>query len=175
MFEAASAELSSFPSVSPDELARGVQGAVLTPFGSCLPGASLRAVKPADRLNELYFELPLAGGDDPVGAVLLDDLAAAVDRHTPPGHALAGYASSLAAPGLAGTLEGYLTGSIDLVLRWHGELGPRYFVVDYKTNWLGEPGEALTTWHYRPSALARQHAAATSWVLLVHQQKSQGV
>jgi exodeoxyribonuclease V beta subunit len=25
--------------------------------------------------------------------------------------------------------------------------------VDYKTNWLGEDGQPLTAWHYRPAAL----------------------
>ena len=166
---ATSAELAGLPLVDAEELARGIHAALLTPFGACLPGASLRAVKPADRLNELYFELPLAGGDDPrgrgatsrdpgdggsAGAVLLNDLATVMDRWAPPGHPFSGYAASLAAPGFPGTLRGYLTGSIDLVMRWQGELAPRYFVVDYKTNWLGGTGEQLTTWHYRPPALA---------------------
>ena len=37
---------------------------------------------------------------------------------------------------------------------------PRFAVVDYKTNWLGAPGEELTAWHHRPAALATemQHA-----------------
>ncbi len=30
---------------------------------------------------------------------------------------------------------------------------PRFAVVDYKTNWLGVPGEELTAWHHRPAAL----------------------
>ena len=33
-------------------------------------------------------------------------------------------------------------------------------VVDYKTNRLGAPGEALTAWHYRPEALAEAMQAA---------------
>ena len=47
-------------------------------------------------------------------------------------------------------MRGYLTGSIDLVLRLDGE---RFAVVDYKTNWLAPPGEELTAWHHRPAAL----------------------
>ena len=35
------------------------------------------------------------------------------------------------------TLRGFLTGSIDAVLRVGPTLNPRYLVVDYKTNWLG--------------------------------------
>ena len=32
--------------------------------------------------------------------------------------------------------------------------GERFAIADYKTNWLGVPGEDLTAWHYRPHALA---------------------
>jgi exodeoxyribonuclease V beta subunit len=57
---------------------------------------------------------------------------------------------------VADSLRGYLTGSIDLVVRADN----RFAVVDYKTNWLGPPGEELTVWHHRPAALATemQHA-----------------
>lgn len=41
-------------------------------------------------------------------------------------------------------MKGYLTGSLDVVLRVDG----RYLVVDYKTNWLGEPGRPLTAADY---------------------------
>ena len=40
-------------------------------------------------------------------------------------------------PGLAATVEGFLRGFIDLVV----EQGGRYWIIDYKTNWLG-PGAA---------------------------------
>ena len=33
---------------------------------------------------------------------------------------------------------------------------PRFAVLDYKTNWLGGPGEELTVHHYRPDALAAE-------------------
>ena len=51
------------------------------------------------------------------------------------------------------SVRGYLTGSIDLVLRLGGE---RFAVVDYKTNWLAAPGEPLSAWHHRPAALAAE-------------------
>ena len=41
-------------------------------------------------------------------------------------------------------LKGYLSGSVDAVLR----IGDRYVVVDYKTNWLGDPAEPLTAADY---------------------------
>ena len=54
-------------------------------------------------------------------------------------------------------LRGYLTGSVDVVLRLPGTLdgadGHRYVVVDYKTNWLGPRDEPLTAAAYRPEAL----------------------
>ncbi len=49
---------------------------------------------------------------------------------------MASYADRLTGPALGGqSLKGYLTGSVDAVLR----VGARYLVVDYKTNWLGDP------------------------------------
>jgi exodeoxyribonuclease V beta subunit len=50
-------------------------------------------------------------------------------------------------------LRGYLTGSIDAVLRIGDPTSPRYVVVDYKTNRLGGYDEPLTAWHYRSAAL----------------------
>jgi exodeoxyribonuclease V beta subunit len=46
---------------------------------------------------------------------------------------------------------------VDVVLRVRSEVGTRYLVVDYKTNWLGGfPGEGppLTSDDYRPEVLA---------------------
>ena len=66
--------------------------------------------------------------------------------HLAPGDPLAGYADRLEDPELRGSVRGYLTGSIDLVLR----VGEAFAIADYKTNWLAAPGEALTAWHHRP-------------------------
>jgi exodeoxyribonuclease V beta subunit len=49
-------------------------------------------------------------------------------------------------------LRGYLTGSIDAVLRVPAPGGHRYLVVDYKTNRLGPYDEPLTLSHYRPES-----------------------
>ena len=57
-------------------------------------------------------------------------------------------------PALRQTVRGYLTGSLDLVVRLPGPEGPRFAVLDYKTNWLGEPDRPLTASHYRPSVIA---------------------
>ncbi|HWK30421.1 MAG TPA: UvrD-helicase domain-containing protein [Solirubrobacter sp.] len=130
----------------------GLRAAIETPLGPLAGGRALRSFERRDRLDELGFELPLAGGDAPVGAVTPGAIAALLRAFLPAGDALHGYADRLADPDLRARVRGYLTGSIDLVLR----VDDAFVVVDYKTNWLAAPGEALTTWHYRPSALAAE-------------------
>jgi exodeoxyribonuclease V beta subunit len=94
--------------------------------------------------------LPLCGGDRPAGSSRLADLAALLQDGLPGADPLRPYAAMLADPMLGdAVLKGYLTGSIDAVLRVDG----RYVVVDYKTNRLGAPDAPLTAWHYRPAAL----------------------
>ena len=94
----------------------------------------------------------LAGGDAPSGRVALDAIGAVLRAHLPPGDPLARYADRLRDPALRSTVRGYLTGSIDLVVR----AGEAYAIADYKTNWLAPPGEALTAWHHRPAVLAAE-------------------
>ena len=55
----------------------------------------------SDRLDELAFELPLAGGDAPTGEVVLDAIAAALTAHLPPDDPLAGYAGAARGPAAA--------------------------------------------------------------------------
>jgi len=139
--------------------------AVETPLGPLAGGRALRQFGPGDRLNELHFELPLAGGDDPVAAVSVaavsvTAVAELLRRYVPAGDPLAGYAERLADPALADTFRGYLSGSLDLVLRIPGPAGgggpsaASFAVVDHKTNWLGTGDDPLSAWHYRPAALA---------------------
>jgi exodeoxyribonuclease V beta subunit len=123
----------------------GLRAAIETPF---LDGTRLRDLTRADRLDELDFELPLVGGDRPTGELDLEAIAHVLREHGDP----LGYADRLADPALRSSVRGYVTGSIDLVAR----VGDRFAVVDYKTNWLGGPGEELTSRHYRPEALAAE-------------------
>ncbi|MEP6559942.1 MAG: UvrD-helicase domain-containing protein [Nakamurella sp.] len=160
-------------SFTADQLASSLLPVLHTPLGPLAAGLSLSQVPVRDRLPEMDFEIPLAGGDEAGGSVVsgarrpgadaragaardngitLGQLAPLIRRHVPPTDPLHGYADRLASPAFAGQpLRGYLTGSLDAVLRVPG---PRYLVVDYKTNWLGEPdGAPLSAWHYRPAAL----------------------
>ncbi|MFP5334054.1 MAG: UvrD-helicase domain-containing protein [Actinomycetes bacterium] len=148
---------SRVPGVDPVELAAALAPVLDTPLGAPAGGRTLRDVAPGDRLAELEFELPLAGGDvTPRGGATLADLGAAWRRHVPPDDVFAAYADRLEGRHLAPErLRGYLTGSLDAVLRVRDGGGePRYLVVDYKTNRLAAPDEPLTTWHYRPEAMA---------------------
>jgi exodeoxyribonuclease V beta subunit len=146
--------LRSGPSVDVSVLTDGLLTALATPLGPAAAGMALRDFTPQDRLCELDFELPLAGGDDPrPGKVLLTDLVGLWREHCPTGP-LADYADALAGLDPA-PLRGYLTGSIDVVLRVRAGDSIRYLVVDYKTNRLGGYGAPLSAWHYRPEALER--------------------
>jgi len=140
------------PELDAPLLTRAMSAAFATPLGPLADGAPLTAVPATDRLPELDFELPLAGGDDALDVrVLLSQLVPLWRRHIPSG-LLSSYSGALAE--LADVpLRGYLTGSIDAVLRVGGRATPRYLVVDYKTNRLGGYDEPLTAWHYRSSAL----------------------
>ena len=133
-----------------DALVAGLDAALSTPLGPVLGGRRLRDLSRADRLDELAFELPLAGGDVPSGAVTMDAVADVFAAHLAGDHPLAGYPGRLRDPVLAAEVRGFLTGSIDLVAR----VGGRYVVIDYKTNRLAPADERLTAWHYRPDALA---------------------
>jgi exodeoxyribonuclease V beta subunit len=138
--------------VTPDQLAAALLPVMTTPLGALAGGLALRDLRTRDRLTELDFELPLAGGDRPSADVTLGELAPLLRRHLSRADPIVSYADRLASPEMSWqALRGYLTGSLDAVLRLPG---PRYVIVDYKTNWLGgDGGEPLSAWHYRPAAL----------------------
>jgi exodeoxyribonuclease V beta subunit len=141
----------------PAVVAAGLRAAIETPLGPLAGGLRLRDVRRVDRLDELDFELPLAGGDEPTGRLTLAAIAGVLRDHLPAGDPLAAYADRLGDPALRRDVRGYLTGSIDLVVRRFAADGaPRFTVVDYKTNWLAGPGEELAARHHRPAALAAE-------------------
>ena len=145
----------------PATLAAGLAAAIRTSLGPLAGGGSLSNVARAHRLDEVGFELPLAGGDSPRGAVITAEIARLFDSQLDVNGPLQGYGDRLANPTLATDLRGYLTGSLDLVFRTRTSSQPdRYFVADYKTNRLAGAGEEITAWHYRPEALdsVMQHA-----------------
>ena len=141
-----------------EELADALVAVCDSPLGGPdgpLGGVTLRGVPLTDRLREMDFELPLAGGDvrDRTADVRLGDLAPLLERHLPEGDPVRAYAVPLRGPLGEQALRGYLTGSVDVVLRVPTADGPRFHVVDYKTNWLGPFDEPLTAAAYRPEAM----------------------
>jgi len=150
---AAAAALEQYPLAEVDagSLGEGLLPSLVTPLGRLTGGRALAELPITDRLSELDFEYPLSGSTTTLG-----DVARMLRRWLPAGDPLAGYSDELDQPGL-GTqaLRGFLTGSIDSVLRVPGAEGPRFVVVDYKTNRLS-PSADLRLAHYRAEAMAAE-------------------
>lgn len=109
-------------------------GEVMTPWLETLlnaqltpEGTRLRDISPADKRVEMAFYLPI---DAALTAPHLDIL---IRQHD---------ALSARCPPLNfRQVRGMLKGFIDLLFRWQG----RYYLLDYKSNWLGEGPQAYTT------------------------------
>ncbi len=63
-----------------EHVVEGLAAAIETPLGPLAGDLRLRDVARADRLDELGFELPLVGGDDPTGPLALGAIAAVLVR-----------------------------------------------------------------------------------------------
>lgn len=148
-----STSMDTVEDVDVERLAAGLEAAIETPLGPLAADTRLRDLARPDRLDELHFELPLGGGDEPTGTVTMAAIADVVARTLPADDVLAGYHEHLASEALAQSVHGYLSGSIDLVARLGGRSDGRFIVADYKSNWLGVDGEELSAWHYRPEAV----------------------
>ncbi|MGM0819156.1 MAG: UvrD-helicase domain-containing protein, partial [Actinomycetota bacterium] len=161
-----------------DTIVDGLTAALATPLGGDLGETRLADLARGDRLDELAFELPLAGGHAPRAMLTLADVATVLRRHDDGSEAAA--ALEALPPGVRHRpSRGYLTGSVDLVARLRQDGAPRYLVVDYKTTWLGDrmqgdEGERSTAWHYRPDALEQAmrpygyHLQALLYLVAVH-------
>ena len=141
--------------VPPAEMAAAMVPMHDTSLGPLADGLTLRQIGLRDRLRELDFEFPLAGGDlrATAPALHLSAFGHLLHEHLPADDPLASYADRLTGDALGGqSLRGYLTGSVDVVLRIPG---PRYLVVDYKTNWLDDPEQPLIAADYDQPRLAQ--------------------
>lgn len=138
--------------VDVEALTVALEAVLTTPLGF----GDLWSIPPRDRLAELDFELPLgpAGVDDRSHTVgtgaTLAAIATLMAEYLPAGDRLRGYADVLGELPQQ-RLRGFLTGSIDSVLRTPDG---RFVVVDYKTNRL-RPGE-LTVVDFSPAAMAAE-------------------
>jgi exodeoxyribonuclease V beta subunit len=142
---------------SSEDLADALLPMQHTPLGPLADDLTLADIGRADRLCELDFEFPMADGDTmtttggaPRGLPLAE-FGAALRRHLGQDDPVRAYADRLDNPSLGSqVLRGYLSGSIDVVLRVPGSDPPRFVVVDYKTNSLGDPTRPLTALDYTP-------------------------
>lgn len=145
--------------VPAEELAAALIPMHDTPLGPLTGNRTLRQIGLADRLCELDFEFPLAGGDrrdrEPGGLeVRLADVGRLLARHLHAGDRLTPYVDRLTDAALGSQeLRGYLNGSLDVVLRVRHGTGHRYLVADYKTNWLGDADRTLTAADYSPERM----------------------
>ena len=106
-----------------------------TPLGGPLGQTRLCDISTEDRLDELRFELPLAGGhqwgrDGHRPSVHAAQIAAAMNRRNGDDTLPAGYLAGLETSLGNRKLAGFMIGFIDLVFR----VGDRWFVADYKSN-----------------------------------------
>ncbi|KAA1425502.1 AAA family ATPase [Mumia zhuanghuii] len=144
--------------VDPDALATALEAVCTTSLGPLADGVTLVDLPRTDRFAEMDFELPLAGGDRPHANARLGAMAPILREHLPAGDPLRAYADALDGEELGGqALLGYLTGSIDLTFRHDG----KFYVVDYKTNWLGPTDAELTLAEYAPARLAEAMTHST--------------
>ncbi len=135
----------------PAALDRGLSTALQTSLGPAFGNLALVDVDRRDRLDELAFELPLAQGN---GHVTLDAIAGLLGDHLDDGDPFAAYVHDLRDRSLSRRVHGWLTGSIDLVLRRTDPGGTtRFHVLDHKTNRLFGHDEAGTTAHYDGAAM----------------------
>lgn len=139
-------------------VARGIWTALQTPLASPEPNPNLGRdereawlehnlrdfrlcdLSPDMRRDEVQFELPLADKSP-----LSGDLLNRILRLDPACHELPTFPDDF-------QLQGFLKGSIDLMFRLSRNGVTRYYLVDYKSHWLGdETGSQLG--HYHPEAL----------------------
>jgi exodeoxyribonuclease V beta subunit len=125
--------------ITAERLATGLAQAVRAPLGGPLGMRRLVDLPRSDRVDEMDFFLPL-------GKITASDIGKVLVDHLAPDDPLLSWAQSLAGrdgetTGFDLDLQGRLTGSIDLTMRWmdpvNGQM--RYWVADYKSNRLSEP------------------------------------
>ena len=133
-----------------------------TSLGPLADGLTLGEIGLADRLCELDFEIPLAGGDIAPGVDGgLADVGAAARRGTsPPTIRCALRRRGCRRPGSAASR---CAATCPAPSTWcsgcPARSGPRYLVADYKTNWLGARRPAAHRGALRPAAAGGGDAA----------------
>lgn len=148
----AAAKRFAISGLTPATLAQALLPSLLTPLGALTNGRALADIPISARLSELDFEFALGHA---TSTTTLGQVAEMLRTWLPDNDPLIDYPADLSAEPLASqVLRGFLTGSIDSVLRIESESGPRFVVVDYKTNRLS--GAELRLDHYSQTAMAAE-------------------
>ena len=138
-------------------LVDGITAAMDTPLGPDAGAPTLRGLDPARTLKEMSFELPLRPGAG-AQALTLADIAEAALGHLPGDDPHRPYFALLADPDQPDVdrrpFRGFMTGAIDLTALLPGPGGPRYTVIDFKSNTLPALGGAPAPADYGPRPLA---------------------
>ncbi|MES2644198.1 MAG: exodeoxyribonuclease V subunit beta [Myxococcota bacterium] len=108
--------------------AAALRSVLATPLGGGLGDFSLGQLPRARRLDELAFTFPISASGPTAPSVTKSALCALLAAHGRPDLALRVGSLEFA------RLRGHLGGFVDLVFEAHG----RYWIVDYKSNFLGE-------------------------------------
>ena len=139
----------------PATVVAGLRAAIETPLGPLAGGVRLRDLARADRLDELDFELPLAGGDDADGPARARTRSPRVLRaHLAAGRPARRLRGPARRPGAARERA-------RLPHRQHRprRCGSRASASPSSTTrrtGSPRPARTLTAWHYRPAALAAE-------------------
>jgi exodeoxyribonuclease V beta subunit len=146
-----------------DQVTDAISSVLQTPLGSTMEREGkelcLAQIDRRERLDELSFDLPVAGGyEAQAGTLTGQALQAAFTQHRPPDEVLGeSYLQHLGQLSQAPPLRGFLTGSIDLVFRAPVNGRPQWFIADYKSNRLGAARpEASRVSDYHHQALCHE-------------------
>lgn len=140
-----------------DEIIDGVVLSLTTPMGGPLGQATLTSITASNRLNEMSFEMGLAGIDDKVTVSVIGEvLADALSRSGRADDILMPYARELASDAFRIPMFGLMNGSIDTLIRVTGGGVPRLYVTDWKSNRLDEDGADTLIECYDREAMMRE-------------------
>ncbi len=133
-----------------EALVEGIVAAVETPLGPDATDIRLCDLTPESILDEMRFGFPVRTEGPPL---TLADLGRVMLDHLPAEDPFRRFATDLVT-GPQRPFRGYLTGAIDVTAALPGSDGPRYVVMDYKSNALPALGEVATAHDYGPGPLA---------------------
>jgi exodeoxyribonuclease V beta subunit len=133
---------------NPAAVTQALRSALSTPFCGGEPTLALSAILKDHRLDEMTFDMAVAlpTSEQEHGSAVSAKALAAVFRQHATSDAVGAYADRVQTLPFA-AVRGYLTGAVDLIFRW--DHSGRWYVVDYKTNYLGDDWS-----HYAPATLS---------------------